>query len=118
MGAPVFVENHWEMTVQGDARLEMVLTPEVLDVALSHPTSARQFHEMLDEERVRFSVSEDVPMSVGIVDETVGINLTDKRGVIKGGLLTDDETVYEWAIDLFETCRERANPVTPDEVAT
>jgi len=33
-------------------------------------------------------------------------------------LLTDDETVYEWAIDLFETCHERASPVTPDEVAT
>ncbi|MFC7228717.1 DUF1724 domain-containing protein [Salinirubellus salinus] len=113
--APVLVENHWEMTVHGDTRLEMVLTPSVLEVTLDHPTAARQFSEMLEEETVHISVSEEVPMSVGIVDETVGINLTDEQGVAKGGLVTDDETVYEWAVDLFERCRERATPVTPED---
>jgi len=113
--APVLVENHWEMTVHGDTRLEMVLTPSALEVTLDHPTAARQFSEMLEEETVYVSVSEEVPMSVGIVDETVGINLTDEQGVAKGGLVTDDETVYGWAVDLFERCRERATPVTPDD---
>jgi len=117
MGAPVFVENHWEMTVQGDTCLEMVLTPAVLELALDQQPSARQFREMLEEDDVRFYVDEDVPMSVGIVDGTVGINLTDEQGVVKGGLVTDDETVYEWAVDLFETCRDRGDPVGPDHVS-
>ena len=118
MSAPEFVENHWELTVRADTRLEMVLTPRVLEITLDHPTSARQFHEMLDEKNVHLSVYEDIPISVGIVDETVGINLTDEQGVVKGGLITEDETVYEWAIELFETCRERADPVTPTETDT
>jgi len=114
--APVLVENHWEMTVRGDTRLEMVVTPRVLDVVLDHPTAARQFREMLETGDVAFSVDEDVPLSVGIVDGTVGINLTDEQGVVKGGLVTEDDTVHEWAVDLFERCRERAEPVTPAAV--
>ncbi|MFC4360643.1 helix-turn-helix transcriptional regulator [Halobium salinum] len=118
MAAPVLIENHWEMTVHGNTRLEMVLTPRVVDIALDHPASAQHFHEMLDEENVHFSVYDGVPMSVGIVDGKVGINLTDEEGVVKGGLLTENETVHEWAVDLFESCRERANPVTPTEIET
>lgn len=118
MGAPEFVENHWELTVHGDTRLEMVLTPKVLEITLDHPTSAQQFNEMAEEANVRFYVSGDVPISVGIVDGTVGINLTDAQGVVKGGLMTDDETVYEWAVELFEACREQARPVTPTGTGT
>jgi len=117
MAAPVLVENQWELTVHGDTSLDLVISPEVLDAVLDHPTSAQQFGEMLAEESVRFSVYEGIPMSVGIVDDTVGINLTDEQGVIKGGLVSEDETVHEWAIDLFETCRENARVVEPDEVA-
>lgn len=117
MVAPVFVENHWESTVRGEKVLEMVITPRVLDVILNHPTSARQFREMLDEEDVHFSVYEEIPMSVGIVDGTVGINLTDEQGVIKGGVLSEDETVYEWAVDLFESCREHAESLRSDSIS-
>jgi len=114
--APVLVENHWELTVRGDTRLEMVVTPEVLDAVGSHPESARLVREMLDEPNVRLSVSDGVPMTVGVVDDCVGINLTDDAGVIKGGLLSDDETVHEWAVDLIEDCRDRARPMSPEEL--
>lgn len=118
MVAPVLVDTHWEMTVRGEARLEMVLTPRVLDTVLGHPASARKFREMLEEGNVEFSVHGDVPASVGIVDGVVVINLTDEQGVVKGGLVTDDDTVHGWAVDLFESCRERADPVTPAVVGT
>lgn len=114
--APEFVENHWEITVHGDTQVDVVLTPEALEVVRNHPPSAQQFREMLDEENARYSVNEDIPISVGIVDGTVGINLTDDRGVLKGGLLTDDETVHAWAVDLFETCRDRASPIEPGAI--
>jgi predicted transcriptional regulator len=94
----------------------MVITPKVLDVVRNHQTSAQQFREMLGETNVDVYVYEDIPISVGIVDGTVGINLTDESGVIKGGLVSEDETVYEWAVDLFETCREEAKPLNSDEV--
>ena len=116
MVAPVFIENHWELTVHGDTIFEMVITPEALNIIRDHPTSAQQFHEMLDEENVRSSVYEDIPISVGIVDDGVGINLTDEQGVLKGGLVTENETVHEWAVDLFEACREQAKPLAPDEI--
>lgn len=114
--APVFIEADWESTVHGDTHIDMVVTPEVLDTVRDHPTSARQLREMLDEPDVYVSVYEDVPISVGIYDGAVGIDLTDEGGVVKGGIVSEDEAVYEWAVDLFETCRADARPVEPDEV--
>jgi predicted transcriptional regulator len=114
--APVFIENHWELSVQGNTRVELVLTPEALDAILNHPTSAQQFQEMLMAENADYSVYDDIPISVGIVDGFVGINLTDEQGVLKGGLVSENETVYEWAVDLFETCRGKTRPLDPDTV--
>jgi predicted transcriptional regulator len=114
--APVFIENDWESTVHGDTRLEMIITPEVLDAIRNHSTSAQQLREMLDEPDVHISVYEDIPISVGIVDNEVGIDLTDEQGVVKGGLVTGDETIHKWAVDLYETCRDNARPVNPDDI--
>lgn len=114
--APVFVENHWELTVNGDTRVEMVMTPEALDVIRDHPPTAQKFCEMLDVENAHYSVCEGIPISVGIVDGAVGINLTDEQGVLKAGITTNDETVHAWAVDLFETCRDKARPVDSDAI--
>ena len=114
--APIFIENDWESTVHGDTQLEMVVTPDVLDTVRSHPTSAQQLCEMLDEPGVRVSVHEDIPISVGIYDREVGIDLVDEQGIVKAGMVSGDETVRAWAVDLFETCRDRARPVGPDEI--
>jgi predicted transcriptional regulator len=117
VAAPVFVENQWELTVHGDTRVDLVVTPEALDVIRDHPPTAQKFCEMLDVENACYSVYEAIPITVGIVDGSVGINLTDEQGVLKGGLVTDDETVHSWAVELFETCREKSRPVTPDAVS-
>ena len=114
--APEFIENDWKSTVHGDTRLEQVITPEVLDTVRNHLTSAQQLREMLDEPDVDVSVSENIPISVGIYDNSVGIDLTDEQGIVKGGLVTEDETVHKWAVDLFETCRDEARPVDSDGI--
>lgn len=116
--APVLVENQWELTVHGDTRIELVISPETIDVIRNHPPTAERFHEMLEAENAQYSVAEEIPVSVGIVDDTVGINLTDEQGVLRGGVVTDDETVHAWAVDLFESCREQATPVEPDAVTS
>ncbi|MDS0476865.1 transcriptional regulator FilR1 domain-containing protein [Natrinema sp. 1APR25-10V2] len=117
VAAPVFVENQWELTIHGETRVEIVVTPEALDTVRNHPPSAQRFREMLDAENACYSVHEDIPISVGIVDGTVGINLTDDQGVLKGGLVTDDESIHSWAVELFETYREKSRPVTPDVIS-
>jgi len=114
--APVFIENQRELTVQGDTSLELVITPDILDTIRDHPPSMRRFRDMVEAETTSWFVHEDIPISVGIVDGAVGINLTDEDGVLKGGLLTDDDTVHSWAVDLFESCREQARPVDPDAI--
>lgn len=83
--APMLIENQWELTVHGDTRLELVITLEALDVVRDHRPTARRFGEMLDEEGAQWFVHEDIPVSIGIVDDAVGINLTDEQGVLKGG---------------------------------
>ncbi|MDS0475019.1 hypothetical protein [Natrinema sp. 1APR25-10V2] len=116
MVAPVFIETDWESTVHGQTRLEQVITPDVLDAIRTHSTAAKQLREMLDETNVHVSVTADIPISVGIYDDAVGIDLTDEDGVVKAGLVTEDEVVREWALDLFDRCRAEARPVDPDEV--
>jgi predicted transcriptional regulator len=112
--APAFIENQWELTVQGETHVELVITPEILETIREHQPMARRFREMLNQENAHYFVDEDIPLSVGIVNGNVGINLTDERGTLKGGLKTDNETVHAWAVDLFETRREQARPVGSD----
>jgi len=114
--APAFIENQWELTVQGDTHVELVITPEIVETIRDHQPTARRFREMLNQENAHYFVYEDIPVSVGIVDGTVGINLTDEQGTLKGGLKTDNETIHTWAVDLFETYQKEARPMAPDAV--
>lgn len=92
-----------------------MITSDIVDAIRTHPPTARRFRETLEEEHVQYFVSDDIPISVGIVDDAVGINLIDEQGVLKGGVKTDNETVHAWAVDRFKNCRENARPV---ELAT
>lgn len=112
--APPLIEKHWELTVNGDTLVEQVLTPKALDTVLNYPTAEQQLHEMLDETNAHYFIGEDIPISAGIVDGTVAINLTDEEKVQKGVLVTEHETVHTWAVDLFETYRDKARPVETD----
>ena len=114
--APAFIENQWELTVQGDTHVELVITPEIVETIRDHQPTARRFREMLNQENAHYFVYEDIPISVGIVNGAVGINLTDEQGTLKGGLKTDNEIVHAWAVDLFETCQKQSRSVEPDAI--
>lgn len=51
--APAFIENLWQLTVHGDTRVELVITPEILETILDHQATARRFREMLTLENAR-----------------------------------------------------------------
>ncbi|WP_170977391.1 helix-turn-helix transcriptional regulator [Halorussus salinisoli] len=112
--SPEAVENHWELALYEGTRIEMVVTPDTLDALQNDPPSVQRFRDLLDHHRAHYLLYEDVPLSVGIVDDTVGITLTDERGIPQGGVATDNEAVYEWAVDLFETYWEKAEVIDPD----
>jgi len=114
--APEAIANQWELTVHGETEVDLVITPEIVDAIREHRPSAWRFREMLTQDNARYSVYEDIPVSVGIVDGAVGINLTDEDGTLKGGLKTDNDTVHAWAVDLFETYRDRARPIEPETI--
>lgn len=114
--APVFLENHWELTIHGNTHLDLVLTPDALDTLLNHPPSTELLIDMLNVDNAQYYIHDQIPISLGIVNGSVGINLTDADGVLKGGLVTTHERVYSWAVDLFETCLEQARPVDPDTI--
>ena len=114
--APAFIENQWELTVQGDTHVELVITPEIVETIRDHRPTARRFREMLDEGNTRYFVYEDIPLSVRIVNGAVGLNLTDEQGTLKGGIKSDNETVHTWAVNLFETCLEQDRPVEPEVI--
>ncbi|OYR40678.1 MULTISPECIES: winged helix-turn-helix domain-containing protein [unclassified Halorubrum] len=113
--APRIVENLRDVVVDG-TRLELVVTPAVVDAARSHPPTAQRVNELLAHANADLYVCEEVPIAVWIVDDTVRIDLTDDRNVLRGALVTDDEAVYAWAIDIFETCLREATPLAPEEV--
>lgn len=114
--APEAIENQWELTVHGDTRVELVITPEIMDSIRDHSPTAQRFREMLAEENANYFVYEDIPISVGIVNGAVGINLADEQGTLKGGVKTENETVHAWAVNLFETYRDKARPVESDAI--
>lgn len=116
--APRAVKNHWELTVHGETRVELVITPAILDAIRDHEPTARRFREMLDEETAQYYVHDGVPVSVAIVDGAVGITLADEDGVLRGGLKTEDETVLGWAEDLFRRYRGQARPIEPGAITT
>lgn len=72
---------------------------------------------MLDQPNARVTVCEVIPLSVAVVDGKVGVNLTDEQGVLKGGLVCEDEIVHEWGLDLLEQCRENGSTVDSSTIS-
>jgi predicted transcriptional regulator len=114
--APRVVENLREVVVDRGARLELVSTPAVVDAVRNHAPSARCARDLVDHPNADWSICETVPIAVCVVDDTVRINLTDEQGVLRGALVTDDQVVHAWAVDVFETCRQEASPLDVDAV--
>lgn len=108
------VKNHWELALHEDTQIDHVITPEVVDAIQTDSRSVQRFRELLEADNTRYLMYEEIPLSVGIVNGTVGITLTDERGIPQGGVATDNAAVYEWAVDLFETYCENAEPIDPD----
>lgn len=101
-------------TVDGDQRFEAVLTPDVYDVILEDEKMRPPFHEMRGVENATYYVRDAELPGLFVVDGTVALLLTDAELTSRGLLITDDEVVRSWAVDLFETHREAGEWFAPD----
>jgi predicted transcriptional regulator len=107
-----FFEILRDTVVSGPTTFEGVATPSVYETITHDSYMAHAFEEVCDADDATFYVSEDVPLILHIVDEEVLLGLTDDAQTPRAGIITTDGSVYDWAVETFETQRERADPVT------
>lgn len=58
-----------------------------------------------------FAVHDEIPISIGIENGAVAINLIDDQGVQNSGLLSGHTVVQDWTVELFDACPEMPEPV-------
>lgn len=103
--------------VYGDTTQEGVATPEVYETIMNDPELAAAFQDMCQVETTAFFIAADVPLILHIVDEKVLIGLIDDEGTPRAAIISDNDTVYAWAVKTFETYRAKSEPVEFDTFA-
>ena len=91
----VFLDDSLE-TVAADPELAAALA-RILE--LSHTTCYRHPGEF--------------PCTLTICDGTVAIELNDGSGFVPAVVISDDEAVVAWAVDVFERHKQEAEPIDP-----
>ncbi|TYL37886.1 hypothetical protein CV102_14245 [Natronococcus pandeyae] len=113
--APPIVEATKTAVEEYEQRFEAVLTAALIETVGSNATMAPLFAELLDAPTVDIYVYEDeLPVTVFLTDGTVGLPLTDDEDIARALVLSENETVYDWAESTFEQYRARSDPVDPD----
>lgn len=103
--------------VYGDTTQEGVATPDVYDTIMNNPEMAGAFRDMCDVETAAFFVTKDVPLILHIVDYTVLVGLTDDEGTPRAAIVSNEDTVYGWAVETFDRCCADAEPVDFEALA-
>lgn len=111
---PALLDGIWRATVQGEGALQAVITPGVIDTIRSDPELAAQFQDVLEAVETTISVSAEVALCVVVVDDTVGIVITDEEQIPRAVILCADERVHQWASNVIQTYREGADSLDPD----
>lgn len=111
---PVLLAGVWQAIVQGKGTLEAVVSADVVDTKVAEPELAAKFQDLLKAAETTVSVSDDVSLSVVIVDDTVGIVLTDETRTPRAVIFCTDERVRQWAGDTIQTYRDDAEPLDSD----
>lgn len=117
VGLPV-LEAIREAVVENDLRFEAVLTPDLVETLMDDPETASLSLDVLTAPAVDIHLHEEVPSCVFVTDDTVGIALSDDEGILRALVVTEHETVYDWAVTAFDECLQEATPVPSEVLAT
>lgn len=111
------IDGRYEAIVHGTQTFEAVFAPVVVEAAMASE-SADKFAAIVESDRTDVSVSDEpIPHPVMFHDGEACLVVRDDENISVGMIETDDPTVVEWVLDLFETAQAAATPVTPDDLA-
>lgn len=114
--APSIVEATNTAVTEHGLRFEAVLATNLFETLLDDPAIAPTFSELLAAPTADvYQYDDEIPVGFVIADDVVGFPLTDADEVPQGVMISDDETVYAWATETFETFRNRAELLVPEE---
>lgn len=104
-------ETGHEKIVNGTARAELVVTPEIAETLRSNPNYAELTEEMVATGRFGVYVYDaSIPYFLSILDDTVQMGVTDD-GRPQALLETDSGEVREWAEEKYEWYEQRAEKI-------
>lgn len=113
------LENIAEITVEGDASFEAVVTPSAVRIAREDDEMWENFRSIVRSETndVRRYASDDLSRIFIVGDDTVVLCGHSEHGPPPGAVETDNEAVRSWLRSHFESLHERADPVDAEVVA-
>lgn len=101
--------------MQGEGTLEAVVSSDVVDTIVADPELATKLQDVLEVTETTVSVSDEVSLSVVLVDDTVGIVLTTETRTPRAVIFCTDERFRQWAGDTIQTYRDGAEPLALDD---
>lgn len=99
---------HYEAVIQGKQQTEVILTSEAIDTVTENRETRQWFQEMITNEVPVYRYDGSVPINLKIIDETVVISVTDDNGLLPALIETNDEEIFSWAVETFESYGEQA----------
>lgn len=114
--SPSLVEATWQATVQGEGWFEAVVDPGVVAAVTANEEMDVMCRDMVASGNARLHVHEDIPLQVALIDDAVFIGLIDSADNLQAVLHCTDATIQTWAMNIFETYRDAADPVPADEL--
>lgn len=96
------LDGIWRAVVRSGASLDAVITRGFIDTVRADSELAGKFREVLEATETTVSVTEGAPPCVFVVDDTVGIVLTDGEHTFRAVIISADDRIREWA---YGTCR-------------
>lgn len=108
------LDGIWRAVVRRDASLDAVITTGLVDTIEADAQLAAKVRDVLEAAETTVSVTEGAPPCVIVVDDTVGIVLTDGDHTLRAVTISTDEHVREWANGTRRAYRDDADRLTPD----
>lgn len=109
---PSAIEACRDRTIDGDQRIEAVVTRAVVDALREDPDLSRTLHDMLTAGRTEvFRYDGPVPYPLLVTDDRVTIILSDAEGAPHAAVTSEDEAVRSWARSTATACRVDATRV-------
>lgn len=109
------LEADWQGVVNGVQQFVGVMTSPVIDTICSDPVLATQMAEMIDTGNAAVHEYEgDIPYVVMLADEKTMLGIDDDQMMPRALIVTEDEQVRAWAVDVIGSYRRTATPVTPE----